>query len=363
MWICAAALLVIVVRSAAALGASPRRLLAIAVAVGLFPLALGSVVLTATTSGRRRCRRRARRGPAGRERLGLAVLGIAVAAKIYPLVLLPLPSTSPAGTGDGRPRSALAPSLRRWQWWSSCSCSSPPTACGTRLAPARPAAADREPRRLPAPRRPSARLLRADGRLDARLAEPLRSVPDALATVQTVLQAAALVAVWALFARGSRRPGGSWPPAPGRWLSSSPSGRCSPQFLIWLVPVVPLVAGRVGSPRCGVPRSRPHLDAPLVPDSLLGHGRPAAGRLARPRPQRPPRRSGGRARRGYGTGTRTGSQPVARPSARTPRAGPRCARRRRPGESGPVCRCASAGSRARRGRRSPSRADRSCPRP
>ena len=46
MWICAAALLVIVVRSAAALGASPRRLLAIAVALGLFPLALGSVVLT-----------------------------------------------------------------------------------------------------------------------------------------------------------------------------------------------------------------------------------------------------------------------------------------------------------------------------
>ena len=66
MWICAAALLVIVVRSAAALGASPRRLLAIAVALGLFPLALGSGrahALRPLAGGA--CRRRARRGPDG----------------------------------------------------------------------------------------------------------------------------------------------------------------------------------------------------------------------------------------------------------------------------------------------------------
>jgi hypothetical protein len=72
-------------------------------------------------------------------------------------------------------------------------------------------------------------------------------LPDALATAQTVLQAAALVAVWLLFARG--------PATPARLVAACAASVAvfvafgkvlSPQFLIWLVPVAALVARRGG---------------------------------------------------------------------------------------------------------------------
>ncbi|MGE5274280.1 MAG: glycosyltransferase 87 family protein [Verrucomicrobiota bacterium] len=71
--------------------------------------------------------------------------------------------------------------------------------------------------------------------------------PDALATVQTVLQAAALIVTWVWFARG--------PATRERLVRASAAAVCafvasgkvlSPQFLIWLVPLVPLVCGRRG---------------------------------------------------------------------------------------------------------------------
>jgi hypothetical protein len=70
--------------------------------------------------------------------------------------------------------------------------------------------------------------------------------PDVFAVGQTVLQAAALLATWILFARG---------PATSRLLLASSAALVafvslgkvlSPQFLIWLIPVIPLVAGRRG---------------------------------------------------------------------------------------------------------------------
>jgi hypothetical protein len=73
------------------------------------------------------------------------------------------------------------------------------------------------------------------------------SGPDALAIVQTVLQAAALIVTWVWFARG--------PAARERLVRASAASVCafvafgkvlSPQFLIWLVPLVPLVRGRRG---------------------------------------------------------------------------------------------------------------------
>jgi hypothetical protein len=71
------------------------------------------------------------------------------------------------------------------------------------------------------------------------------NAPDALAIVQTAAQAAALIATWIWFARGevSRE----------RLVRASATAVCafvafgkvlSPQFLIWLIPLVPLVRGR-----------------------------------------------------------------------------------------------------------------------
>jgi hypothetical protein len=73
------------------------------------------------------------------------------------------------------------------------------------------------------------------------------AAPDTLAVVSSVLQLAALTATWILFARG--------PATRERLLLASAAvlvafvafGKVlSPQFLIWLIPVVPLVYGRRG---------------------------------------------------------------------------------------------------------------------
>jgi hypothetical protein len=70
---------------------------------------------------------------------------------------------------------------------------------------------------------------------------------DALAVFSTLLQAAVLVALWVWYARG--------PATRQRFLAACAAAVCafvafgkvlSPQFLIWLVPLVPLVRGRRG---------------------------------------------------------------------------------------------------------------------
>jgi hypothetical protein len=73
------------------------------------------------------------------------------------------------------------------------------------------------------------------------------AAPDTLAVTLSILQVAALIATWILFARG--------PATRERLLLASAAALVafvalgkvlSPQFLIWLIPVVPLVHGRRG---------------------------------------------------------------------------------------------------------------------
>ena len=250
MWFCAAGLLVLLVRAAAALDAPPRRLLAAAVAVGLFPLALGTVVLTRYDLWPALLTAAALSAVlGGRERLGLAVLGIAVAAKIYPLVLLP-PLLVYVARRSGRREAGITFGA----FAAALAVIVVPFAL---IAPE--GLVDSVERQLGRPLQIEslgASLLLAAKQLG--LYDPVvvsshgsqnldGSLPDALAGGQTVLQAAGLIAVWLLFARG---------PATAERLVAACAASVvvfvafgkvlSPQFLIWLVPVALLLGGAIG---------------------------------------------------------------------------------------------------------------------
>jgi hypothetical protein len=248
MWICAAALLALVVHGAMTLGSSPPRQLAVAVGIGLFPLALGTVVLTRYDLWPAALTAAALAAVlAGRERLGLAVLGLAVAAKIYPLVLLPLLLVY-----VGRRRGGRETALCLGAFAVVLALVLLPFAV---VAP--DGVVDSVERQLGRPLQIEslgASVLLAAHQLglydpsvvssygSQNLAGPL---PDTLATVQTALQAAALVAVWILFARGPATPLRLVVACAASIVVFVAFGKVlSPQFMLWLVPVVALVAGR-----------------------------------------------------------------------------------------------------------------------
>jgi Glycosyltransferase family 87 len=250
MWICAAAMLAFVVRALATLEATPERILAAAVFVGLFPLALGTVIQTRYDLWPAALTVAAVAALlAGRDRLGLAVLALAVAAKIYPLVLLPLAVVYVARR-RGRREAAVCLGV----FAAVLALIVVPF-----VAVSPGGVLDSIERQVGRPLQIEslgASFLLAGKQLG--LYEPTVAtthgsqnlyglLPDALATVQTVLQAAALVAIWLLFARG--------PATPTRFAAATAAsvvafvafGKVlSPQFLVWLVPLVPLVAGRPG---------------------------------------------------------------------------------------------------------------------
>ena len=100
------------------------------------------------------------------------------------------------------------------------------------------------------------------------------SLPRAFGAASSVLLALALVGIWVAAARGP-----ATPDRLVRWSAASVAafvalGKVlSPQFLIWLLPLVPLVA-RPPRPRgLGATRARAAADAGLVPDPLLRPGR------------------------------------------------------------------------------------------
>jgi hypothetical protein len=74
------------------------------------------------------------------------------------------------------------------------------------------------------------------------------TLPDALAAVLSVLQAGVLVAIWVAFARGPAEPARLARFAAAAVVAFVALGKVlSPQFLIWLVPLVALVRGRAAA--------------------------------------------------------------------------------------------------------------------
>jgi hypothetical protein len=256
MAVCGLALLAFVWLALVALRADLRRLAAALGFVAVAPLALGSVVLSrfdlwpaALTAAALAALL------AGRARLGHGVLGVAVAVKLYPAVLAPL-ALAYVWRSRGR-REALV--------------------CGAVLVGL--AALVFAPFVLVAPEgvwdsvtRQTSRPLQIESLGSALLLGAhhafglditMRSshgsqnlegtLPDVLAVAQTALQALVIVAVWVAFARG--------PADRERLVVAAAAVLCaflalgkvlSPQFLIWLIPLVPLVRGRRGLAASGL---------------------------------------------------------------------------------------------------------------
>jgi hypothetical protein len=256
MWACAVATIVLLAATLSAAGAGTGRLYAATAFAGIVPLLLGSVILTrfdlwpaALAAGALAAL------VSGRDRLGLGVLGLATAAKLYPAVLLPIAlvwvarrrGIREAAVGLGifaavivaivLPFAILAPG-------------GVVHSLTTQLG-----------RPLQIESLGAAILLAAHqlGLYDPTVASThgsqnlSGSLPGAVAAVEAALQLVAIVAVWLLFARGR--------PDRERLLVASAAavvafiafGKVlSPQFLIWLLPLVPLVGGSAGIAACWV---------------------------------------------------------------------------------------------------------------
>jgi hypothetical protein len=250
MAVCGLALVAFVAVALAGLGAGARRLAAALGFVALAPLAAGSVVLSrfdlwpaALTAAALAALL------SGRERLGHGALGLAIAAKLYPAVLAPL-AVAYVWKREGR-REAMR--------------------CGAILAGATAIVVlpflllspggvwDSFTRQASRPLQleslGSAFLLAAhhtfglDITMDSSHGSQnlAGTLPDVLALVQGLVQVAVLLAIWVAFARG--------PADKERFVLACAAvltafvalGKVlSPQFLMWLIPVVPLVRGRRG---------------------------------------------------------------------------------------------------------------------
>jgi hypothetical protein len=232
------------------LGAGRRRLLAALGFVALAALALGPVVLSrfdlwpaALTAAALAAL------VSGRLRLGHLVLGAAVAAKLYAAALVPLTlvyvwrrrgsrEALVCGglllgvvAGSWLPFLVVAPHGLWQSFWTQLSRPLQVESLGAALLVA-------------AHHTLGVGLTSDSSHGSQNLAGP---APDTLAVASSLLQLAALLATWILFARG--------PATRERLLLASAAALVafvalgkvlSPQFLIWLIPVVPLVFGRRG---------------------------------------------------------------------------------------------------------------------
>ena len=247
MLVCGAVAVALLALALAALGVSPGRLYGAVALAALAPLLLGPVILT-----------RYDLWPAalcaaalaallwGRERLGFAALGLGVAAKLYPLALVPVALVFVVRRRGGR-EAANALGV----FGLVVAAVFLPFAL---VAPSGVAESfERQFERPLQIESLGAALLLAGRQLG--IYDPTivsshgsqnlaGSLPDGLATAQTVLQALAVAGVWLAFARGRAGPVELVAASAAAVAAAVAFGKVvSPQFLIWLVPLVPFVVG------------------------------------------------------------------------------------------------------------------------
>jgi hypothetical protein len=250
MWIAGAICLLGVVLTLVSLNAPPARLLAATGFVALAPLALGSVFLS-----------RYDLWPAaltslalaflvsGRERLGLGVLGLATATKVYPALLAPL-AVVYLWRRRGRREALLGAAV-----FAAVAAAVILPFAVTSPGGIWDALTRQASRGLQIESLGSAVLLAAHhaGGLEIEMRSGAGSqnlvgtAPDVLAALHSVVQGLVVLGIWIAFARG--------PVDRERLLRMSALVVCafvalgkvaSPQFLIWLIPLVPLVRGLRG---------------------------------------------------------------------------------------------------------------------
>jgi uncharacterized membrane protein len=256
MWTCAVAMIVLLAATLSAAGAGTARLYAATAFAGIAPLLLGSVILTrfdlwpaALAAGALAAL------VSGRDRLGLGVLGLATAAKLYPAVLLPL-----ALVWVARRRGPREAALGLGVYAAVIVAIVLPFAI---LSPGGVlhSLTAQLGRPLQIESLGAAILLAAHqlGLYDPTVVSTHGSqnlaglLPDAMAAVETALQLVALVAVWLLFARGRQDRERLLAASAAAVVAFIAFGKVlSPQFLIWLLPLVPLVGGSAGITGCWV---------------------------------------------------------------------------------------------------------------
>ena len=239
-----------------AVRAEPERLVGALAFATLAPLALGSVILTRfdlwpaalTVLGLAAL-------VAGRNRVGLGVLGLGAAAKIFPVVLVP-PALTYVWRRLGR-REAAASAAAFLGVVAACFLPflilSPGGVWGSLHRQA--------DRPLQIESLGSGFLLVAHQLFGYGISLNLShgsqnqggSVAEALAAVQSALQLGAVIGLWLAFARGRATPERLVRYAAACVAAFVAFGKVlSPQFLIWLLPLVPLVRGRRGVAASGV---------------------------------------------------------------------------------------------------------------
>jgi Glycosyltransferase family 87 len=250
MLACGIAMVLLMAGALKALGAGTARLFGALAFAGLAPLALGSVILTrfdlwpaAISAGALAAL------VAGRFRLGSGLVGLGVAAKLYPGVLIPL-ALAYAWKRRGRREAVVCAGI----FLAVVALVYVPFLV---LGPHGLAASiSRQAGRplqieslgsaffLAAHQLFGTHLVMQSGHGSQNLAG---TGPTAVAVVQSILQVAVIAGIWVWYARG--------PGDRERLVQASAAALCafvalgkvlSPQFLIWLVPLVPLVRGRRG---------------------------------------------------------------------------------------------------------------------